>query len=188
MKWKSTRNSIFDQRAVLAEKDFFSKPSKVLHLTTSEISTASLNKSFWVRVLLKREKASIYTNTLPTYVWLGKSLWAGAPNLFKSGRTIPALSRTPGGGGGGPDNATWSRVGWFGSDGIYSFRIIGRPVHFGRILYTRIKNLALEIPLVSHYGALRRFSSAGGRGTPLSGRTVSGSGGLAPHLGRGGES
>ena len=40
--------------------DFFSKPSKVLHLTTSEIATASLNKSFWVRVLLKRESLYLH--------------------------------------------------------------------------------------------------------------------------------
>ena len=46
---------------MLGEKDFFSKPSKVLHLTTSEIATESLNKSFRVRALL-REKASIFTN------------------------------------------------------------------------------------------------------------------------------
>ena len=41
---------------MLGDKDFFAKPSKVLHLTTSEIATASLGKSFWVRVLLKRER------------------------------------------------------------------------------------------------------------------------------------
>ena len=48
--------------AVLGGGGFFSKPSKVLHLTTSEIATASLSKSFWVRASL-REKASIYTNS-----------------------------------------------------------------------------------------------------------------------------
>ena len=44
------------------KKDFFSKPSKVLDLTTSWIATVSSKESFWVRVLLKREKASIFTN------------------------------------------------------------------------------------------------------------------------------
>ena len=64
LKWKSTRDSIFDQRAVLGEKDFFSKPSKVLHLTTSEIATASLNKSFLGSCFVK-ERKPLFTLTGP---------------------------------------------------------------------------------------------------------------------------
>ena len=49
--------------AVLGGKDFFPKPSKVLDLATSWIATVSLKESFWVRVLLKRERDPLYSLT-----------------------------------------------------------------------------------------------------------------------------
>ena len=44
-------------------KDFFSKSSKVLDLTTSWVATVSLKESFWVRILLKRERKPLFSLT-----------------------------------------------------------------------------------------------------------------------------
>ena len=51
---------------VIGEKDFFSKSTKVLDLTTSWIATVSLKGSFWVRVLIKRERNPLNSPTEPT--------------------------------------------------------------------------------------------------------------------------
>ena len=49
---------------MLGGKDFFSKPSKVLYLTTSWIEAVSSKGSFGVRVSLKGEKPLFLTNSL----------------------------------------------------------------------------------------------------------------------------